>query len=90
MAQYSSGADKQGLNLLNGSLRGVVAPKGLPRDVEAKLIDAFQNAGKDPAFIAAMNATANPVELVTGEKFKELTDELYDLAKQTWESTPWN
>lgn len=37
-----------------------------------------------------MNANANPVAVVTGDEFMALTGELYDLAKETWESTPWN
>ena len=80
---------EQGLDLINGSMRGVIAPKGLPKDVEAKLINAFKQAAKDPEFLKAMKATANPVEMVTGDDFKALTQELYDLAKGVWETTPW-
>ncbi|MBO6519230.1 MAG: tripartite tricarboxylate transporter substrate binding protein [Rhodospirillales bacterium] len=80
---------EQGIDLINGSMRGVIAPKGLPKDVEEKLINAFKQAAKDPEFIKAMNATANPVEMVTGDDFKALTSELYDLAKGVWETTPW-
>ncbi|MDV4168126.1 tripartite tricarboxylate transporter substrate binding protein [Rhodovulum sp. FJ3] len=81
---------EQGLDLINGSMRGVVAPAGLPEDVAAKLRDAFEKAAQDPEFIQAMTDTANPVEVVTGEDFRTLTDGLFDLAKETWETTPWN
>lgn len=81
---------EQGLDLINGSMRGVVAPAGLPEDVAAKLRDAFEKAAQDPEFIKAMTDTANPVEVVTGEDFRTLTDGLFDLAKETWETTPWN
>ncbi|RYH06566.1 tripartite tricarboxylate transporter substrate binding protein [Tropicimonas sp. IMCC6043] len=81
---------EQGVDLINGSMRGVVAPAGLPEDVEAKLLDAFTQLAEDPEFIAAMKATANPVEVVTGADFKALTGDLYDLAKEVWETTPWN
>jgi tripartite-type tricarboxylate transporter receptor subunit TctC len=81
---------EQGLDLINGSMRGVVAPAGLPEDVAAKLRDAFEKAAQDPEFIKAMTDTANPVEVVTGEDFRALTDGLFDLAKETWETTPWN
>jgi len=81
---------EQGYDLINGSMRGVVAPAGLPDDVTAKLIDAFGKAAEDPEFLAAMKATANPVQVVTGDEFRALTDGLYDLAKETWETTPWN
>jgi len=81
---------EQGLDLLNGSMRGFVAPAGLPADVEAKLLDAFGQLAGDEEFLAAMAATANPVELVTGAEFKALTASLYDLAKGVWDATPWN
>ena len=81
---------EQGLDLINGSMRGVVAPAGLPEDVAAKLREAFEKAAQDPEFIKAMTDTANPVEVVTGEDFRALTDGLFDLAKETWETTPWN
>lgn len=81
---------EQGFDLINGSTRGVVAPAGLPEDVANKLRDAFEKAAQDPEFIEAMTATANPVAVVTGQEFRELTDGLYDLAKEAWETTPWN
>ena len=71
-------------------MRGVVAPAGLPDDVADALRAAFEKAAQDPDFLKAMADTANPVSMVTGEEFRELTDGLYDLAKETWETTPWN
>lgn len=81
---------EQGFDLINGSMRGVVAPAGLPDDVANALREAFEKAAQDPEFLKAMADTANPVEVVTGAEFRELTDGLYDLAKETWENTPWN
>ncbi|CUH82237.1 Bug family tripartite tricarboxylate transporter substrate binding protein [Tropicibacter naphthalenivorans] len=81
---------EQGFDLVNGSMRGVVAPAGLPEDVAAKLRDAFEKAAQDPEFLEAMAATANPVSVVTGDEFRALTDGLYDLAEETWNTTPWN
>ena len=81
---------EQGLDLVNGSMRGFIAPAGLPDDVQAKLLDAFSQLETDEEFLAAMEATANPVEVVTGEDFRALTSDLYDLAKEVWDATPWN
>jgi len=81
---------EQGLDLINGSMRGVVAPAGLPEDVADALREAFEKAAQDPDFLKAMADTANPVAVVTGDDFRELTDGLYDLAEETWETTPWN
>ena len=81
---------EQGLDLINGSMRGVVAPAGLPEDVQAKLLAAFEQLASDPEFLKAMKETANPVEVVTGDDFKALTEDLHTLAKQVWDTTPWN
>ena len=81
---------EQGLNLVNGSMRGFIAPGGLPEDVQAKLLNAFSQLSSDQEFLDAMAATANPVEVVTGDEFKQLTSDLHDLAKGVWETTPWN
>ena len=81
---------EQGIDLVNGSTRGFVAPAGLPDDVSTKLDDAFEQMAGDPEFLAAMKATANPVEIVTGAQFKQLTSDLYDLANGVWQETPWN
>ena len=81
---------EQGVDLVNGSMRGFIAPAGLPEDVQAKLLDAFTQLQGDQEFLDAMAATANPVEIVTGEAFRDLTSELYDLADETWQATPWN
>lgn len=81
---------EQGLELLNGSMRGFVAPAGLPEDVEARLLEAFGQLAGDQEFLDAMAATANPVEVVTGAEFKALTQDIHDLAKGVWEETPWN
>ncbi len=81
---------EQGVDLVSGSMRGFVAPAGLPAEAEAKLLDAFGKLADDKEFLAAMAATANPVEVVTGADFKALTISLYDFAKGVWETTPWN
>ena len=80
---------EQGFDLVNGSMRGFVAPAGLPKDVEAKLLNAFRKLADDAEFLKAMKATANPVEIVVGEDFKALNADLLALAKTVWEKTPW-
>lgn len=81
---------EQGIELENGAYRGFVAPAGLPADVEAKLLEAFGKLATDAEFQAAMDATANPVEVVVGADFKAMNAEVLDLAKTVWEETPWN
>ena len=80
---------EQGVDLLNGSMRGFVAPADLPEDVKTKLLEAFDKLKSDPEFLAAMKATANPVQVVTGDAFKALNADILDLAKTVWKETPW-
>ncbi len=81
---------EQGIELINGSMRGFVAPKGLPDEIEQKLLNAFRQLSTDDEFLAAMKATANPVEVVVGDDFKALNKQILGVAKTVWEETPWN
>ena len=80
---------EQGVDLVNGGMRGFVAPAGLPDEVEQALLEAFRQAAEDPEFQAKMKATANPVDVVVGEDFEKMNAEILDLARSVWETTPW-
>ena len=80
---------EQGLDLFNASSRGFVAPAGLPKDIEEKLVHAFRQLAEDTAFLDALKAAANPVEIAVGEEFQALNAEALDYARQVWERTPW-
>lgn len=80
---------EQGVNFINGAMRGFVAPAGLSQDVKAKLLDAFAQLAKDPEFLAKMKSTANPVSVSLGDDFKVLNAETLQLAQDVWEKTPW-
>lgn len=80
---------EQGLELVNASSRGFVAPAGLPKDIEAKLLHAFRQMAEDTAFLEALKAGANPVEIAVGEEFQAQNAEALDYARQVWENTPW-
>ena len=59
----------QGIDVVNGSMRGFVAPAGLSDEVQAKLIEAFRKTFDDPEFQKAMRQTSNPTRLSVGEEF---------------------
>jgi len=80
---------EQGFNIVNGSMRGVVAPAGLPQNVEAKLLAAMEKVGKDPEFLKKMKETGNPTSISVGDDFQTLNGEQLEIAKKIWESTPW-
>jgi tripartite-type tricarboxylate transporter receptor subunit TctC len=80
---------EQGYNITNGSMRGIIAPKGLPKDVESKLLAAMEKVGKDPEFLKKMKETANPTDVSVGDAFKTVNAEQLEVAKKIWETTPW-
>jgi tripartite-type tricarboxylate transporter receptor subunit TctC len=80
---------EQGYDIVNGSLRGFVAPAGLPDEVESSLITAFEKTYEDPEFREAMVKSGNPLNLTTGEDFEALNAEQLELAERVWNTSPW-
>ncbi|MCE8016128.1 tripartite tricarboxylate transporter substrate binding protein [Halomonas sp. MCCC 1A17488] len=80
---------EQGYDIVNGSLRGFIAPAGLPDEVESSLIEAFEKTYEDPEFREAMLKSGNPVKLTTGNDFEALNAEQLELAERVWETSPW-
>ncbi|QFT84622.1 Tripartite tricarboxylate transporter family receptor [Halomonas sp. THAF12] len=80
---------EQGYDITNGSRRGFIAPAGLPEDVEASLITAFEKTYEDPEFQQAMLSSGNPVNLTTGDDFEALNAEQLELAERVWTTSPW-
>lgn len=79
----------QGYDLVNGALRGFVAPAGLPEDVKSTLLTAFQKTFEDPDFQEAMRRSGNPTDLALGEAFKDLNASQLKLAEHIWATHPW-
>ena len=80
---------EQGFGIVNGSRRGFIGPADMPQEIVDQLISAFNKAYADPEFQAAMKATGNPTELVTGSDFQALNNAELEQAKVVWENTPW-
>lgn len=80
---------EQGFDIVGGSRRGFIGPADLPQAITDKLVEAFEKAFADPEFQAAMSATGNPTELVTGADFQALNAAELERAREVWETTPW-
>ena len=78
-----------GHDLQRGSLRGFVAPAGLPAEVSTRLLRLFKTVYEDPDFRQIMTDQGNPVELVVGQEFEELARTQYEIAKEIWNAAPW-
>ncbi|WP_426955681.1 Bug family tripartite tricarboxylate transporter substrate binding protein [Muricoccus radiodurans] len=74
-ARWSEMADvptfrEQGLDVLGGSIRGFVAPPGLPAEMTARLVTAFGATLSDPAFLAEAAQLAVPLRPLLGDAYK--------------------
>lgn len=91
-SEYAPGVPtlkSQGVDMVNGSMRGFIGPAGLPEDVQETLINAFKQTFSDPEFQQAMRNTSNPTDLSLGQDFRKLNDEQLEFAKRVWATSPW-
>lgn len=70
-------------------LAGFGAPKGLPADVEAKLVDAFQKALKDPDYLADAKKRELTTLPLTQTEFAEALKKGNANLAELWKSKPW-
>lgn len=75
-------AKEQGIDLVAGTDRGVLAPEGTPEEATAFWADAFEKAMKDPAVVKQMNAKGSLVVFKRGDDYEKYMETTYD----KWES----
>lgn len=82
---------EQGYDVQMASLRGVGAPKGLPPDLRAKLVEAVTKAVQDPDFLVKANAkeTYQPLRILAPDAFVAELKQLDSDLRQLWQSEPW-
>jgi len=68
---------EQGVDLDYSLVRGIVAPKGTPKDVIDHWAGVFKAAAEDPGLLAEMDAKGTDVEFVGPEGYREWADKTY-------------
>ncbi len=68
---------EQGVDLEYALVRGIVAPKGTPKEIVDHWASVFEAAAKDPGLLAEMDAKGTDVEFVGPEGFREWADKTY-------------
>jgi tripartite-type tricarboxylate transporter receptor subunit TctC len=59
-----------GIDAQKGAWRGLAAPKGTPKEIVAKLEDAFTKASKEPAFVEFMKKAVFNIDFKSSVDFK--------------------
>jgi len=73
---------EKGYNLLQASVRGVLAPAGLPEDVLAKLRDAFDKSFNNPKFQERAKKADIILNYKSGEECKEYMEETLQIYQE--------
>jgi len=68
---------EQGVDLEYALVRGIVAPKGTPKDVIDHWASVFEAAAKDPGLLAEMDAKGTDVEFVGPDGYREWADKTF-------------
>lgn len=68
---------EQGVDLEYALVRGIVAPKGTPKEIVDHWASVFEAAANDPGLLAEMEAKGTDVEFVGPEGFRKWADETY-------------
>lgn len=82
-------ARELGLDIMMGSLRGIVAPAGLPEEAAQALADALAKTAADPEFLARMAEQGSPVQFTAGADYRAVAEAQNEAAARIWEETPW-
>ncbi len=66
---------EQGVNLIEGSYRGYIVPKGTPKEIIKILADGLEKVSKDPEFLKACAAINMVPDFKRDEALKKFLDE---------------
>lgn len=81
---------EQGVALVFASERGLVAPKGLPADVERLLATALERVAGDPEFTAQMRAQFTEMDWQDADRWKRRLERDERQFRQMWTNRPWS
>ena len=79
----------QGVDLVFASERGIVAPKGLPADIEKKLAAALRQVVEDPQFQAEMKTQFTEMDYLPGAEWKKRLDAADAVFRRMWAAKHW-
>ena len=82
--------NEQGVNLVFNSERGIVAPAGIPSDVQRRLNEALRAVAADPEFQKQMAQQFTEMDYVEGVAWKTRLDKATAEFITLWKTAPWS
>lgn len=80
---------EQGIDLVFGSERGVVGPKGLPAEIEQKLAAALRQVAESAEFQNQMKAQFTEMDYMPGAEWRKRLERADAGFRQMWATKPW-
>lgn len=80
---------EQGVDIVAGSTRGVIAPPGMPDALRDRLRLAFAEALADPAWIREAARLSLPLRVLSGEEQRRVFLEDDAKLRALWRRSPW-
>jgi tripartite-type tricarboxylate transporter receptor subunit TctC len=81
---------EQGVDVVGGSLRGFVAPPGLPDGIRDPLVDAMRRMATDPAFLAEAEKVNLPLRPEFGAHYRATVLREQETVKGLFTRRPWS
>ncbi len=80
---------EQGMDVVDGSLRGLAAPAGTPPAVLARLAGAVQKAMADPEFLQAAQQQQLPLRFLGPDEHRSVLLAMRETYTRMWAQHPW-
>jgi tripartite-type tricarboxylate transporter receptor subunit TctC len=82
-------AKEQGYDIEMSSLRGLVAPKGLPPEIRERLVRAVERSVADPEFQVRTAQFFAPLRYLAPVEYEALVREADAMYRVMWKEMPW-
>ncbi len=82
-------AREQGYDIEMSSLRGLVAPRGLPPELRERLVRAIERSVADPDFQAKSVQFFAPLRYLAPAQYEALVREADTTYRALWKEMPW-
>ena len=82
-------AREQGYDIEMSSLRGLVAPKGIPVELRERLVKAVAQSVADPEFQAQAAKFFAPLRYLAPAEYEALVREADAMYRVMWKEMPW-
>lgn len=80
---------EQGIDIVAGSWRAIVAPRGVPEPILAQLREALRKAVADPEYVEASERALVPVAYLDAQALDATLRRMHADLTAVWQRTPW-